>query len=66
MLRAALLIVAVLVSSCKTTDQPAPAVRPPAPANTPASATPLRQQWLDMFARGYFPGRSGQVFVVPK
>ena len=25
-----------------------------------------RQQWLDMFARGYFPGRSGQVFVVPK
>src|SRR6185503_19113565 len=25
-----------------------------------------RQQWLDMFARGYFPGRSGQVYVVPK
>ena len=60
MLRAALLTLAVLVSSCKTTDQPAPALRPPAPA------TALRQQWLDMFARGYFPGRSGQVFVVPK
>lgn len=26
----------------------------------------LRQQWLDMFARGYFPGRSGQIFVVPR
>jgi hypothetical protein len=25
-----------------------------------------RDQWLRMFARGYFPGRSGQVFVVPK
>jgi hypothetical protein len=24
-----------------------------------------RDQWLAMFARGYFPGRSGQVFVVP-
>ncbi len=24
-----------------------------------------RDQWLQMFARGYFPGRSGQVFVVP-
>ena len=24
-----------------------------------------RQQWLEMFARGYFPGRSGQVFYVP-
>ena len=30
------------------------------------AAPSQRQQWLDMFARGYFPGRSGQVFVVPK
>jgi len=30
-----------------------------------SAATPARrQQWLDMFARSYFPGRSGQVFVV--
>ena len=28
--------------------------------------TSQREQWLAMFARGYFPGRSGQVFVVPK
>ena len=34
------------------------------PASTAAS--PLRQRWLEMFARGYFPGRSGQIFVVPR
>jgi hypothetical protein len=43
----------------------------PAPAATAAPArvdpgTPQRQQWLEMFARGYFPGRSGQVFFVPR
>jgi hypothetical protein len=37
---------------------PAPAVAAP-----PASS---RQLWLDQFARGYFPGRSGQVFLVPR
>ena len=35
-----------------------------APANAPAAAE--RQRWLEMFARGYFPGRSGQVFFVPR
>src|SRR5262245_36281696 len=25
-----------------------------------------RQAWLDRFARGYFPGRSGQLFLVPR
>ena len=34
-------------------------------AATGSSSASLRQQWLDMFARGYFPGRSGQVFYVP-
>ena len=29
-------------------------------------AAPSRQQMLEMFARGYFPGRSGQVFYVPR
>src|SRR3954462_429829 len=39
----------------------------PAPSATvstdPQSA---RQAWLDQFARGYFPGRSGQVFLVSR
>lgn len=50
---------AFVSAGCATISPPtatAPAVAAPAPP---------RQQWLDMFARGYFPGRSGQVFVVP-
>lgn len=39
-------------------------------AQRPAVRTPIaaaqRQSWLDRFARGYFPGRSGQLFVVPR
>ena len=29
-------------------------------------ASPNRQSWLDQFARGYFPGRSGQIFLVAR
>src|ERR1044071_195197 len=49
----------------QTAPQPAPAATAvrESSSTTPANS---RQQWLDMFARGYFPGRSGQVFVVPK
>ncbi len=36
------------------------------PPAAPAEGAPLRQQWLDMFARGYFPGRSGQIYLVPR
>jgi hypothetical protein len=32
------------------------------PAATPAQ----RAQWLEMFARGYYPGRSGQLFLVAR
>jgi hypothetical protein len=66
--------IAVLVSlsACASSGggaaSPAVATTPraqpmPAPQSTPS---PQRQQWLEMFARGYFPGRSGQVFVVPR
>ena len=37
----------------------------PAPASRAASAA-QREAWLQQFARGYFPGRSGQVFVVSR
>src|SRR5690349_24042643 len=48
-----------LLASCTSSQNPPPQVGP-------AAAPPQRQQWIEMFARGYFPGRSGQVFVVPK
>jgi hypothetical protein len=37
----------------------------PRASSSTATTTSQREQWLAMFARGYFPGRSGQVFVVP-
>ena len=37
----------------------APLLGAGAPANS-------RQAWLERFARGYFPGRSGQLFLVPR
>jgi hypothetical protein len=55
-----------VLAGCASGNQPTARPQPaPAPA-PPAAASPLRQQWLDMFARGYFPGRSGQIFVVPR
>ena len=31
-----------------------------------AASPPGRADWLTMFARAYFPGRSGQIFVIPR
>src|SRR5215204_1135227 len=45
-------------------------LQPPATARAARSSAPpasaRRQAWLQRFARGYFPGRSGQLFVVPR
>jgi hypothetical protein len=66
-LRVTAVIAALLLSACKTSDPPyKPAVQPSSAVQARPAASSQRQQWLDMFARGYFPGRSGQVFVVPK
>lgn len=48
---------------------PRPSKPDPRPTGVtkPANAiTTARQRFLDMFARAYFPGRSGQLFVVPR
>ena len=68
LLGASLLIASGCASS--SAGKPQPAVSAPvavATAGSPAApvASP-RQRWLEMFARGYFPGRSGQIFVVPR
>src|SRR5688572_4647666 len=60
----ALFFAACLIScSPKNSGIAAPGAAPASSSVSPAA--PLRDQWLAMFARGYFPGRSGQVFVVP-
>ena len=42
----------------------APGIRRTAPAD--AAAVAARQRFLAMFARGYFPGRTGQLLIVPR
>ena len=67
MLRSALLVLTVSLAACASSDSPRPMTPPASATATPQpEAARLRQQWLDMFARAYFPGRSGQVFMVPK
>ena len=56
-----LLFLSLAAVACHATSAPStPATTP----TTPAAAD--RQAWLDQFARGYFPGRSGQIFLVPR
>jgi len=42
----------------------APRIRATVPAG--AAALTARQHFLEMFARAYFPGRTGQLLVVPR
>jgi Type I phosphodiesterase / nucleotide pyrophosphatase len=74
-LRAVPCIAALALAACASTtaSQPASSVAPApaaaaAPAPVRAGTRPVsgRDAWLAMFARGYFPGRSGQIFVVPR
>jgi hypothetical protein len=61
-----ILSTAAILGGCASSQLPKSTPQPPPAATPHATASSTRQQWLDMFARGYFPGRSGQVFVVPK
>ncbi len=57
-LRSFLFLLSLTAAACHATT--VPSTRPSTPASTD------RQAWLDQFARGYFPGRSGQLFLVPR
>jgi hypothetical protein len=59
----ALLAAACWLHGCAPTTRATTAERA---ASSSTVALSQREQWLRMFARGYFPGRSGQVFVIPK
>ena len=48
----------------RSTGSDAPRIRRTAPADAAALAT--RQRFLEMFARAYFPGRTGQLLIVPR
>ncbi|MBA3571921.1 MAG: hypothetical protein H0W34_08105, partial [Pyrinomonadaceae bacterium] len=48
----------------RSSGSDAPRIRRTAPADTAALA--VRQRFLEMFARAYFPGRTGQLLIVPR
>ena len=64
------IIVALAISSATTVILASQAPPAAAPSSRSSLASPAaaasRAQFLEMFARGYFPGRSGQVMVVPR
>jgi hypothetical protein len=60
---AAFFVVACLLGGCAPATSASTVQAAPSGSSVELSE---REQWLQMFARGYFPGRSGQVFVVPK
>ena len=55
---ALILCLATAVAGCRASS--------PRPAAGPKPQASARQTWLETFARGYFPGRSGQVFLVAR
>ena len=61
---------ALLVIACATSGQhigQAPAAEAShARGATPSHAQATQQRFLDMFARSYFPGRTGQLLIVPR
>ena len=57
---------AAILTGCISASSPSVAQTPASTRAGSAGQGSQREQWLTMFARGYFPGRSGQVFVVPK
>jgi hypothetical protein len=48
----------------RSSGSDAPQIRRTAPAD--AAAIAARQHFLEMFARAYFPGRTGQLLIVPR
>src|SRR5205085_9362304 len=57
---ASLLALALIVTPCMVSGQQAK--RP----TKSADAVAARQRFLEMFARAYFPGRTGQLLIVPR
>jgi predicted AlkP superfamily pyrophosphatase or phosphodiesterase len=54
-----------LISFAACAQRGQPTVPPVSPSSAARAAPAADADWLNMFARGYFPGRSGQIFFVP-
>ena len=71
-----LLLLVPALAGCRSAAPRATAPAAPAPAAPTAAPMPAagaagpaagqRAAWLSQFARGYFPGRSGQIFLIPR
>jgi hypothetical protein len=64
--RSAALLVIACTTSGRHAGQAAAAETPHARAASPSHAQATQQRFLDMFARSYFPGRTGQLLIVPR
>ncbi len=52
--------------TAQTAGRPQPTPSMPGSTVAESAGGAQRQKWIEMFARGFFPGRSGQIFVVPR
>jgi len=64
--RSAALLVIAFTTSGQRAAQAAAAEASHAREVTPSHAQAAQQRFLDMFARSYFPGRTGQLLIVPR
>src|SRR6266446_8480510 len=64
--RSAALLVIACTTSGQRAGQAAAAEASHAREATPSHAQAAQQRFLDMFARSYFPGRTGQLLIVPR
>src|SRR5215204_6023493 len=60
-----LLVLTLASASCRSTSS-RPAAIGPASTTAARATSASREAWLQQFARGYFPGRSGQIFMVSR
>ena len=64
--RSAALLVIACTTPVNTLDKHPQPMRLYAREATPSHAQVTQQRFLDMFARSYFPGRTGQLLIVPR
>jgi hypothetical protein len=64
--RSAALLAIACTTSCQHAGQARSAEASHAREATPSHAQATQQRFLDMFARSYFPGRTGQLLIVPR